>query len=124
MNLTLEQTKLLGLTMELDVKALEYKKLCDELDNLKLNGVDENDEILLELKDKFKENHEAIVNLNRELSELKELDTNILETNEKECLQTENIEENNTQNIAIAVKKENVFSKVLLFFKNIFNKNK
>lgn len=30
--MNLNQTKLVGLTMELDLKAREYKKLCDKLE--------------------------------------------------------------------------------------------
>ena len=30
--MTLEQTKLVGLTMELELKTREYKMLCDELE--------------------------------------------------------------------------------------------
>ena len=33
--MNLSQTKLVGLTMELDLKTREYKKLCDKLDELK-----------------------------------------------------------------------------------------
>ena len=54
MKMTLEQTKLVGLTMELDLKAREYKMLCEEFERVKQSGIDPNDESLLPLLEKFK----------------------------------------------------------------------
>ena len=51
--MNLSQTKLVGLTMELDLKTREYKKLCDKLDELKERKIDPNDERLLAVKGLF-----------------------------------------------------------------------
>ena len=72
MKLTLEQAKLVSLTMELDMKAMEYKKLCDELDDLKNKKIDPNDPILLELKDKFSQNLDEILKIKNELKKLQD----------------------------------------------------
>jgi len=69
MNLT--QTKLVGLTMRLDLKSREYKKLCNELEILKRNNINPNDEKLLKLKQLFQENHDEIVKINKKIEELK-----------------------------------------------------
>ena len=53
MKMTLEQTKLVGLTMELELKTREYKMLCDELETLKKQNLDQNDEKYAVLKQKF-----------------------------------------------------------------------
>ena len=37
--MNLNQTKLVGLTMELDLKAREYKKLCNKLEQLKQSDI-------------------------------------------------------------------------------------
>ena len=68
--MNISQTKLVGLTMELDLKAREYKKLCDELDKLKENKIEPNDERLLKLKELFQKNHEDIVKINVEIRKL------------------------------------------------------
>ena len=70
--MNLSQTKLVGLTMELDLKTREYKKLCDKLDELKEKGIDPNDERLLVVKDLFQKNHYDIVEINRQIKEVKE----------------------------------------------------
>ncbi len=70
--MNLIQTKLVGLTMELDLKAREYKKLCDTLDKIKSSNIDPNDERLLQVKKLFQKNHDEIVEINRQIRELKE----------------------------------------------------
>ncbi len=65
--MNINQTKLVGLTMELDLKAREYKKLCDELDKLKEEKIEPNDDRLLELKELFQKNHDDIVKINVEI---------------------------------------------------------
>ena len=70
--MNLNQTKFVGLTMELDLKAREYKKLCDELDKLKENKIDPNDEKLYALKKLFQKNYDDIVKINTQIKELKE----------------------------------------------------
>lgn len=68
MNLT--QTKLVGLTMELDLKTREYKKLCDKLEELKERKVEPNDERLLSVKELFQKNHDDIVKIKTQIKEL------------------------------------------------------
>lgn len=75
--MNLSQTKLVGLTMELDLKAREYKKLCDKLDRLKEKKIDPNDERLLEVKELFQQNHDDIVKINAQIKEIKETEENI-----------------------------------------------
>ncbi len=70
--MNLSQTKLVGLTMELELKAKEYKKLCNKLDQLKRSDINPNDEKLLKLKQLFQKNHDEIVEINRQIKELKE----------------------------------------------------
>lgn len=70
--MNLSQTKLVGLTMELDLKTREYKKLCDKLDELKEKRIDPNDERLLVVKELFQKNHDDIVEINRQIKEVKE----------------------------------------------------
>ena len=54
--MNLSQTKLVGLTMELDLKTREYKILCDKLDELKEKRIATDDERLLVVKELFKKN--------------------------------------------------------------------
>lgn len=72
MRINLNQTKLIGLTMELDLKAREYKKLCNRFEKLKENNIDDNSSELLELKNLFQTNHDEIVELKKQLKNLKE----------------------------------------------------
>ena len=71
--MNLNQTKLIGLTMELDLKTREYKKLCDKLNELKEKKINPNDERLLVVKELFQKNHDDIVKINKQISEIKEL---------------------------------------------------
>jgi len=68
--MNLNQTKLVGLTMELELKTREYKKLCAELDKLKEKNIDPNDEKLLHLKELFQKNYEEIVKINKQIKEI------------------------------------------------------
>ena len=67
----LAQTKLVGLTMELDLKTREYKLLCEKLEQVKKKNIDPNDERLLWLKELFIINHEEIAEINKKLEQLK-----------------------------------------------------
>ena len=71
MELNLAQTNLVGLTMKLDLKAREYKILCDKLEEYKKEQIDENDEKLL---GKFQKNHEEIIEIKKQLSEIEDVD--------------------------------------------------
>lgn len=75
MRMNLEQTKLVGLTMELELKTKEYRKLCDQLENLKKKNIDSNSDELLKLKEQFEKNHNDIVQINKQLRQIKENET-------------------------------------------------
>ena len=66
------QTKFADLTIELDLKKKEYKKLCDKLDELKARKIDPNDDRLLDVKELFQKNHDDIVKINKQIREIKE----------------------------------------------------
>jgi len=53
MKMTLEQTRLVGLTLELDCKAREYQALCKQYEVLKSEILDENDKRWVELQQKL-----------------------------------------------------------------------
>ena len=72
MKMTLDQTKLVGLTMQLELKTMEYKKLCEEFEEVKKLNIDPNDESLLPLLERFTKNQQEIVEINRQLNALKE----------------------------------------------------
>ena len=65
--MNINQTKLIGLTMELDLKAREYKILCDELDKLKEKNINPNDERLFVVKELFLQNYNDIAEINRQI---------------------------------------------------------
>ena len=69
--MNLNQTKLIGLTMELDLKAREYRCLCNKLEQLKQNNININNEELIELKNLFQKNYEEIVEINRQIYKIK-----------------------------------------------------
>ncbi len=126
MKMNLNQTKLVGLTMELELKTREYKKLCNQLEDLKKKQIDENAEELLELKDQFQKNYNEIAEINKELKQIKENEL----LKEKELSQhfdsSKLFEKRNKTNInqeetSIVVKKnENIFIKILRKIKSIF----
>lgn len=70
MNMTKEQTKLVELTMKLDLKTQEYDKLCLELESLEKQNLNPNDEKYAILKQKFEKNLKEIENINKELKKL------------------------------------------------------
>lgn len=131
--MNLSQTKLVGLTMELDLKTREYKKLCDKLEQLKQIDINPNDEKLIELKQLFEKNHNEIVEINRQIKELKETEELI----EKQKLEqydpanifkrkNNNISRSNEQenmNISIVETKKNRFAKLIERIKEIFTRN-
>lgn len=124
MNLT--QTKLVGLTMELDLKTREYKELCDKLDELKVNNIDPNDERLLAVKDLFQKNHDDIVRINAQIKELKETEK-LKEKQKLEQCNTENIF-NRKKDTSKTKKEENMDISVVQTkkkcFCKIYRKNK
>ncbi len=66
----LNQAKLVELTMELDLKTREYRKICDKLEKLKKYNINPNDERLLHVRDLFQKNHDEIVEINNKIKEL------------------------------------------------------
>lgn len=133
--MNLSQTKLTGLTMELDLKTREYKKLCDKLEQLKQSDINPNDEKLLELKQLFQENHDEIVEINRKIKEIKETE----ELKEKQKLEQYNpddIFKNKSKKVEsefvkpskeksiTAIPKEKWYQRTLNLIKNLFYRNK
>jgi len=86
--MNLSQTKLVGLTMELDLRTREYKKLCEKLDKLKADGINPNDESLIELKMMFQKNYNDIVEINKQIRLIK---NDIKVINEEAKFKTDNI---------------------------------
>ena len=72
--MTPNQTKLVGLTMELELKTMEYKQLCEALDKLKKSNIDPNSPKLLKLKEKFEKNQKEITEINKQLKQIQEGD--------------------------------------------------
>lgn len=118
--MNLIQTKLVGLTMELDLKTREYKKLCDKLDKLKENKIDPNDERLLVVKELFQKNHDDIVKINTQMKELKETE----ELKEKQKLEKYNPENifNKKKDTSKTKKEENMDISVVQTKKNLFTR--
>lgn len=118
--MNLSQTKLVGLTMELDLKTREYKKLCDKLDKLKENKIDPNDERLLVVKELFQKNHDDIVKINTQIKELKETE----ELKEKQKLEQYNPENifNKKKDTSKTKKEENMDISVVQTKKNLFTR--
>ena len=129
--MNLSQTKLVGLTMELDLKTREYKKLCDKLDELKEKRIDPNDERLLVVKELFQKNHDDIVEINRQIKEVKETE----ELKEKQKLEQYNPEnifnkKNDTSktkqeenmDISVVQNKQNIFARFIEKIKSFFKK--
>ena len=127
--MNLSQTKLIGLTMELDLKTREYKKLCDKLEKLKQCNINPNDEKLLELKLLFQKNHDEIVEINRQIKELKETEGQELEQYDSTNLferKNSNIPKSNEEgnmNILVVENKKNVFVRLLQRIRGIFSRN-
>lgn len=72
MRMNMKQTKLVGLTMELELKTKIYRKLCEKLEEYKKSKIDENDPKLLELKEMFEVNNKQITEINRKIKDLQD----------------------------------------------------
>ena len=118
--MNLSQTKLVGLTMELDLKAREYKKLCNKLDDLKENKIEPNDERFLVLKELFQKNHDDIVKINSQIKELQVAE----KLKEKQRLEKYNLENvfNKKNNVSKIKKEGNMNISIVQTKKNIFTK--
>lgn len=116
--MNLNQTKLVGLTMELDLKTKKYKKLCDKLEQIKQSKINPNDERLLQFKQLFQENHDEIVEINKQIRKLKD-EQEVIDKQKLEKYSTENLFKRNNKNICLS-KEENI--KVIETEKNVFQK--
>ena len=76
MKMNLEQTQLVGLTMKLDLKAREYKKLCEKLEEYKTQKLDPNSEEYENLLKDFQENQREILKINYQLEKLNKQEEN------------------------------------------------
>lgn len=70
--MTLKQTELVGLTMQLELKTKEYKILCDKLEQFKEQGIDPNSEELIVLRQDFIKNNKEITEIKNRLKRLQE----------------------------------------------------
>ena len=70
MKLDIEETKLVGLTMKLDLKAKEYTMLCNKIEKYENENLDENDEKFHELLIQFQKNNDEIEEIKKQLMEL------------------------------------------------------
>ncbi len=125
MKMNIKQTKLIGLTMELELKAIEYKKLCKKLEKLKENNINVNSPMLVELKESFQKNHDEIVEINRQIKELK-TDEELAEKRLSEKYNPDNLfkAKNTKKNEAkkadiVPITKKNIFQKILEKLKKI-----
>ena len=71
MGLTESQSKFVELTLKLDLRTREYKKLCEELEVLKKSVKNPNDKQFAMLLARFEENKKELENINAQLSKLK-----------------------------------------------------
>ena len=56
--------------MKLEEKTLEYKGLCEELEMLKSEKIDQNDILFLDLAERFLKNHDEIKEIVSQLEKL------------------------------------------------------
>ena len=76
MKLTANQTKIIGLTMELDLKTREYNELCKLLKDIKETNIDPNSPELDVLLKQFEKNQEEIIKIQKSLKALQEENKN------------------------------------------------
>ena len=129
MKLDLAQTKLIGLTMKLDLKSREYKILCNRLEKYKNAQINENDERLYQLLVGFQKNHDEIVEIKRQLSEIEDFNETKKENNDEkfdyETLfkpkKTTNTDESNyNQENKMIEYKESLWERIKKKLKKIF----
>ena len=124
----LAQTKIVGLTMELDLKAKEFKMLCEKLEEAKKRITDPNDERLLWFKELFERNNKEITEINKQLKELQDA-----EIDKQESFNPDNIFDNKKVTATKNEKSEEVSDDASTFhlvkykqsiFKRVINKIK
>lgn len=105
--------------------------MCDKLEQLKQSDINPNDEKLLELKQLFQKNYDEIVEINRQIKELKEAEE-LIEKQKLEKYNTENIfnkrdngkiKQEEKMDISVVETKNNVFARLIEKIKQIFSKN-
>lgn len=130
MKLNLIQTKFVGLTMKLDLKAREYKNLCDKLERYKKEKINENDKKLYELLEEFQKNHEEIAEIKKQLKELENIkEENKITDNKKYSYENmfkpkeeKKIEQSDNTSEKMMIKhEENLWEKIKNKMKKIFN---
>lgn len=131
MKMDLNQTKLVGLTMELDLKTREFKKLCNKLEELKKENIEPNDEKLSNLKILFQKNQKEIEQINKQLKELKE-NAELIEKQNKEKYSYENLfkiknnitktDEKEELSLNLVSTKKNIFARIIDKIKSFFIK--
>lgn len=67
---TLDQKLFMVLSIKLQEKTKEYKKLCDEFEELKKQNLDPNSKVFETLKDKFLKNQNDILKIKKQLEKL------------------------------------------------------
>lgn len=116
MKMNLNQAKLVELTMELDLRAREYKKLCDKLEQLKEKGINPNDKILIGLQQAFQKNQNDVLKINKQIEKIKKQDKIIekqnLEKYNQEILSKNKEEKPNKEISLVETKKKNIFMKI------------
>jgi len=120
MNLT--QTKIVGLTMELDLKTREYQMLCNAFKSLKDTNIDANDKKFYNLRKAFLQNNYEITEINRQLKELKEKEE-IIEKEQEEKYSAENLFKKNKKeetSLVVTDEKISVFKKIINKIKSLF----
>ena len=70
MDMSLSQAKFIELTMKLDLKAREYKKLCEKFEQCKSSDKNDNEEKLYNLLEEFKANNKEVITIRNELNNL------------------------------------------------------
>ena len=120
MNLT--QSKIIALTMELDLKTREYQMLCNAFKSLKDTTIDANDKKFYNLRKAFLQNNYEITEINRQLKELKEKEEKI-EKEKEEKYSTENLfkkEKKEETSLVVTEEKISAFKRIINKIKSLF----
>lgn len=130
MELSLSQTKLIGLTMKLDLKTREYNALCKKLNDLEKNNIELNNQKLYDLKQLFEKNLSEIEQLKSEIGQL-QLNADILDKkiknennyekyNPEKLFKKNNIKDTLNTELPTIQKKENLFNRIINNIKKLF----
>ena len=127
MKMNLKQTKLVGLTMELELKTRDYKMLCEKLEQLKKDNIDANDSRLVTLRDEFFKNHNEIVEINRQIKEIENIEeaeesVEKYDYNQLFKNKSKTVTNNERVDMVVVDEKKNIFVRILEKIKEKFNK--